>query len=87
MAWIEPLAMETWIINVLSGDVKLFTALALLTIAGLSGYFKMTGLILIYLIGVFFLMFSNYIDFSLYYLLISVGGLLIGYWISKVIKG
>ena len=86
MAWIAPLELETWIINVFSGDIKIFTAIAILVIAGLAGFFKMTGVMLMFMIVIFFIMFSGYVDQSIYFLIISIGGLLVGYWISKIVK-
>ena len=84
--WIEPLALEQWIIQIFSGNLKVFTAIAILFITGLAAYFRMTGLILMFMIVLFFTLFSGYVDQSVYFLLISIGGLLIGYWISKIVK-
>ena len=86
MAWVEPLNLETWIINVFSGDIAIFTAVALFVITGMAAYFRMTGVTLMLMIGVFFIMFSGYVDQSIYFLLVSIGGLLVGYWISQIVK-
>lgn len=85
--WIEPLALETWIINVFSGKTAIFTAVALFAITSLSAYFRMTGMTLVLMVGIFFIMFSGYVDQSVYFLLVSLAGLLIGYWVSKIVKG
>ena len=86
MVWIEPLNLETWIINVFSGDIAVFTAVALFVITSMAAYFRMTGVTLMLMIGVFFIMFSGYVDQSIYFLLVAIGGLLIGYWTSQIIK-
>ena len=88
MVWIEPLALETWLINVLSsGSVEIFTAVALLFLLGLAGYFRMTALTMMYLVAIFFIMFAGYVDISIYFVLASLSSLLIGYWVSKLVKG
>lgn len=86
MAWIEPLELSYWIRNALSGTNAIFTAIALITIASLAGFFRMTTMALMLMFAIFMIMFYNYIDQSLYFLLASIGGLLIGYWISKIVK-
>ena len=86
MAWIEPLELETWFINVFSGSLEIFTGIALIALVGLAAYFRMTGVILIYLLGIFFLMFSGYLDASIYFLLISIGAILAGFWIKKIVS-
>lgn len=87
MAFVEPLELQTILINIFAGDFRIFTAISLLAITGLAGYFRMTGIVLMFMIGLFFIMFSDFVDVSIYFILISIGGLLIGYWISKVVKG
>ena len=84
--WIEPLNLELWIINIFSGSIAIFTAIALFVITGMAAYFRMTGVTLMLMIGVFFIMFQAYVDQSILFLLIAIGGLLVGYWISQVVK-
>jgi len=86
MTFIEPLALETWFNSVLSGSLGVFTALSIFAIFGLAAYFRMTLTITFLLFGMFLLMFNEYIDISMYFVLISIGGLLIGYWVSKIPK-
>ena len=78
MAWIEPLQLEYIIRNVFSGNTAIFTGIMILIITAMAGYFRMVGMTLFLMIGIFFIMFYNYIDQSIYFVLISVGGLLIG---------
>jgi hypothetical protein len=84
--FILPLALETWFINVLSGDKNYFSILALMVLTSLSAYFRMTGVGMFFMIGVFLLMFSGYVPTSLITFIAIIGGLLIGYWVSKIVK-
>lgn len=84
--FIEPFEFGYWIRNVFSGSNAIFTAIALITITAMAAYFRMTAMMLVLILSIFMIMFYNYIDQSIYFLLISIGGLLIGYWISKVVK-
>ena len=86
MVWIEPLSLEIITINIFAGNVAIFTAIALFVITGMAAYFRMTGVTLMLMIGVFFIMFSGYVDQSIYFLLVAISGLLVGYWISQVVK-
>jgi len=84
MTWIEPLKLETWFVSVLSGTPKVFTAIALLTIAGMCGYFRMTGVAMFLMFAIFLLMFSGFIESSMIVMGIVIGGVVIGYLLSKI---
>jgi len=84
MSWIQPLEMETWLINVFAGTSEIFVGIAILVIVGLSAFFRMTSLTLFFLLGLFLLMFSGFIEPSLLILMSIMGGLLLGYFISKM---
>jgi len=84
MAWIEPLELETWFISVLSGDPEIFVGIALLAIVTLCGYFRMNGIGMFFIIGMFLLMFSGFINSPLIILIVIIGGLLIGLILNKV---
>lgn len=86
MSWIEPLELETWMISVFSGDPEIFTAIALLVISSMAGYFRMNTISMFFMIGVFLLMFSGYISASFLILISIIGGLMIGYFISKIFQ-
>lgn len=86
MSWVEPLQMETWFINIFSGDGTFFGILGLFAITSLAAYFRMNGVGLGFMAGVFLLMFSGYIPASLTIFLTIIAGLIIGYWISKIVK-
>jgi hypothetical protein len=83
MSWIEPLSLQTWIMQVFSGSDEIFLAIALLFISGMAGYFRMNSLGLFFMIIMFLLMFSGFISSGLLALVLVISGLLIGYVISK----
>jgi len=84
MTWIEPLALETWLISVFAGTPEIFMVVALVVIAGLSAIFRMTLIGLFFIIAMFLLMFSGFIDSTLLILISVIGGLAIGYLISRI---
>jgi len=85
MAWIESLELQTWFVNVLSGDPEIFLIIALIFIAGMAGFFRMNAVGLFFMMGIFLLMFSTFIASSYLLVLISIlGALLIGYILSRM---
>lgn len=86
MAWefIQPLELETWIIQIFSGSANVFLAIALLVISGLAGYFRMNTLALFLVISMFLLMFSGFVSSAMLVFIAVMGGLLIGLVISKI---
>jgi len=82
--FIPPLQLETWIINVFSGSQDIFLAMALVVIFGLAGYFRMTKLTLFFMVGLFFAMFSSWVNVEVYFLIIAITSVLIGYWLKKI---
>jgi len=86
MAWIEPLDLSYWIRNALSGSNAIFTAIALIAITLMAAYFRMTSVMLVLILSIFMIMFYNYVDQSIYFLIFAIVGLLITYWISKIVK-
>ena len=86
MVWIEPLELETWLINVFAGDATYFAALAIFAIVALAGYFRMNGINMGFMILIFILMFSGYIPASLLIFISIFAGLLVGYVMAKIVK-
>lgn len=86
MTWIEPLKLETWIINVFSGSQAIFLALAMFFIFGMAAYFRMSGIAMFLMFAIFLIMFSTWIPSYILIIMGMFGGLLIGYWISKIVK-
>ena len=81
--FIQSLELETWLVSVFSGDPEIFIAVALLVISALAGYFRMNVIGLFFMIGIFLLMFSGFISSPLLILIAVIGGLLIGWTLSK----
>lgn len=84
--WIQPLELEKIIINVFSGNPDVFGGIALMVIATLGAYFRMNGLILFMMLGIFFLMFSQYIGVNFLIIFGIIGGLTIGYSLRKIMQ-
>jgi hypothetical protein len=84
--WIESLKLETWILQIFAGSSDIFLACALFFIFGMAGYFRMSGLIMFFMLALFLIMFSSYITSYLLVMIGVFGGLLIGFWISKLVK-
>lgn len=86
MAFIEPLELKTWITQVLAGSPDIFLVVSLFAITMLSGYFRMNGLSMFFVLGTFILMFSTEATGGLYIMFALFGGLAAGYWISRFAK-
>ncbi len=86
MAWIEPLALKDWFVNVLAGSPTFFAPIAIFVIIGLSAFFRMTALTLGFMLFVFLLMFAGYMPPSLLVLIATIGGLLVGWVVSRIVR-
>lgn len=86
MAWIEPLELETWFVNVLAGSATYFAPIAIFSILGVAAYFRMTGFTMGFMIFVFLLMFAGYVPQSLLVFVSIIGGLIIGWAVSRIVK-
>ncbi len=84
--WIEPLELGTWIMNVFAGNPDIFMALALMFIAAGAAFFRMNTIGLFFMIILFVLMFSGFISSTLTVLIGIIGGLLVGYALSKAFQ-
>jgi hypothetical protein len=84
MTWIEPLSLETWLMQVFAGNPDIFLAIALLAIFGLAGYFRMTIMAMFFLMATFLLMFTGFISSPVIILVAVIGGLLLGFQLSKM---
>lgn len=82
--WIQPLKLGTWLPEVFAGTPDIFLALALLSIFGVAGYFRMNMMSMFFMIGVFLLMFSSFISSPIIVLVAIIGGLAIGYSLSRI---
>ena len=86
MAFIEPLNWEVIFIQIFAGSATYFAPIAIFGIITLSAYFRMNVLTMGFMIFVFLLMFSGYVPPSLLVMISIIGGLVIGYTLSKIVK-
>jgi len=84
MAWIEPLELETWMLSIFAGSTEIFAAIALLVITSLAAMFRMNTIGLFFMLGVFLLMFSGFINSVLLILIAVIGGLALGYLLQSI---
>ena len=84
MAFIEPLALETWMISIFAGTPEIFTGIALLVISSMAAMFRMKVIGLFFMIGMFLLMFSGFINSVLLILIAVIGGLALGYMLHRI---
>lgn len=84
MDWIQPLQMETWIMNVFSGSIEVFTIVALMFIIGMAAFFRMTAVAMFLMIGIFLLMFAGFVTPSLFIVIGLIAAMLVGTWIARL---
>ena len=83
--FLQPLDLECLLVNTLAGGMDIFIALAVFGIAILAGTFRMLNITVVIMFGLFAIIMSNFIG-GFYLLVILLFGLVISYWISKMIK-
>lgn len=86
MAFIEPLALQTWFMSVFSGTPEIFIAVALIVIISMAGYFKMKMLTMFFMLGTFLLMFAGIITSPILILMLIIGGLVVGFSFAKFVE-
>ncbi len=84
MAWIEPLELETWMISIFAGTPEIFAGIALLVISSMAAMFRMKVIGLFFMIAMFLLMFSGFINSVLLIFIMVIGGLALGYIIHRM---
>jgi len=84
MDFIEPLNLQVWLIQIFAGTPEIFAAISLLVITSLAAYFRMTLIGLVFIIAMFLLMFSGFINSVLLILIAIIGGLAIGFFMVRI---
>ncbi len=87
--FIQPLNLECIFINTLSGGMEMFVAIAVLAIAALAGFFRMSSFTTIAMFGIFTIMLYPILGSVLsgiYILLIMIITFVVIKQVSKVIK-
>ena len=83
--FLQPLDLECLLVNTLAGGMDIFIALAVFGIAILAGTFRMLNIAVVIMFGLFAIVMSRFIG-GFYLLAILLFGLVISYWISKMVK-
>ncbi len=86
MTFIEPLNMQTWLLNVWAGNPNIFIAAAIILISAMAGYFRMPIVVLFFSLGIFFVIFAHFVGFSFVVFMGIIAGFLISFWISRIVK-
>ena len=89
MALVQPLDLQTILVNILSGSNAIFVGAFIVFLSGLAAFLHMENFIFLILIGLFFTIMSVYAPVGAGYLLviIIVTSLLVYFTISKIVKG
>ena len=82
--WLEPLNLQPIFQVIFAGDPDIFMAIALITISVMAGFFRMTVTTMFFMLGIFLLMFSGYINSPMLALFSIIGGLVAGIVLSKM---
>jgi hypothetical protein len=82
--WLEPLELQKVFINIFAGDPDIFVAIVLIVISSFAGYFRNTISTMLFMIALFFFMFSGFISSPILILISIFGGLIGGYVVSKI---
>jgi len=86
MAWIEPLELKTWIVQVFAGSPTIFGTVAIIIICGMAGFFRMNTISLFFMMGLFLIMFSGILTITMLTPFIIIGAFIAGYWISRFFR-
>lgn len=86
VSFVEPLELRRWTIEILAGSPAIFTAIALIALFGLAGFFRMNMLITMFMLAAFFLFFRTELDQSIYFVVLSIGGLVVGNVLHRIIS-
>ena len=84
--YIEPLNLQYIFQNILAGSPDIFFALFLIIFSILAGTFKMNGSTYLILYALSSIMLYSWFSGGLFLLVMFIGGLLIFFTISKIIK-
>jgi len=82
-AWLEPLKLQTFFMNIFAGSPDYFIAIAIIIISAMAGYFKMGAMTLFFMLGLFMFIFFEYTMSPILTLFLIIVGLLIGYVVSR----
>lgn len=78
MTLIEPLELQTWLLNVLAGSSEIFVFLAVIIVAALCARFRMPNVIFGVMLALFAVMFANFFPGIYVIALIIIGYITFG---------
>jgi len=85
-AYISPLNLQYIFQNVFSGSPDIFFAIFMIVFSILAGYFRMGSLTYVMLLALASIMLYAWFGGGLYLIIVFIGGLLIFWVISKLVK-
>lgn len=83
-AFLEPLKLQTFFMNIFAGNPDYFIAISIIIIAAMAGFFRMMNLTFFFMLGLFFLMFSEYAISPILTLFLILAGLVVGFTASRM---
>ena len=82
--FVEPLALETILVNILSGTPEIFFAIAMFFIFGMAAYFRMSFTIMMFMFILFLVMFNLWIPNIFLIMITVIGFLIVGRWVMRI---
>lgn len=88
MTWVQPLDLESILVNYLSGSSEIFIAIAIISVSGMAAFFHMDNILTLIMLGLFFAIMSVFAPVGSGFLLLGVMvlGLLVYFTISRIVK-
>lgn len=86
MVFIQPLDLQTILVNGLAGSLLIFLFIALIVIGFLGARFRMSNTIILIMIALFGVIVGQYLENGLYALIIIFSGVLIFYGIGSIVR-
>ena len=83
--FIQPLDLECIFVNTLSGSMEIFIFISLIFIAAVGASFRMLSVTLLIMFALFALLMAQFMS-GMYFLVVLLGGLIIVYLLSKLVK-
>lgn len=83
MTFVPPFDVQYWLLNVFSGSLGIFIGVALIVIAGLAAYFKMSNSIFFISVFLFTLLMGTFIS-EFFIIAIVMAGLFVAYSLSRL---
>ena len=83
--FIEPLDLQTILINILAGNLNIFVFLAVIFIAALAAMFRMPGIIAMVMFVLFAIFLKEYVG-GLFLIVILLVGISVFYGIGRIFK-